>query len=168
MEYQTQLKIQAYVDGELSAGESREIAGLVARDAEARGLFEELSMTKSIISANESSVLMPESGDFFWSKVSKEISRLEEPATVSRFAPRPWLRWLLPVSGFAAIAIAVTLSLRQNAPAIDETENTLEEASVVSFRSQAEKMSVVWVQTDGDSPFTSEQQDGKNERNDNE
>ncbi len=165
MDYQTQLKIQAYVDGELSGADMRQIADLVTRDADAQALYEELSMTRSVISANETPVLMPESGDFFWSKVSKEIGRLEEPVAVSRFAPRTLLRWLLPVGGFAALAIAVTLSLHNTAPTIDETENTLEEASVVSFRSQAEKMSVVWVQTDGDSPFTSEEHDGKNERN---
>ncbi|PYJ57214.1 MAG: hypothetical protein DME24_19830 [Verrucomicrobia bacterium] len=40
--HETELKVQAYLDGELSSGEAKAVEDLSTHDADARALFEEL------------------------------------------------------------------------------------------------------------------------------
>jgi hypothetical protein len=101
MDLETQLKVQAYLDGELPEAESREIGNLVARDREALALHTELRNTRTALVGSEIGVELPESREFFWSKIQREIQRLEpsEPAPV----PVPWFvrlrRLLAPAAG---------------------------------------------------------------------
>jgi len=44
--HETELKLQAYLDGELSAGEAKAIADLFGRDAGAQALYQELRITQ--------------------------------------------------------------------------------------------------------------------------
>ena len=53
MNRDTQLKVQAYLDNELSPGEARNISKLISSDAEARDLFGELKSTREALVANE-------------------------------------------------------------------------------------------------------------------
>ena len=104
MDLETQLKVQAYLDGELSEAEAREVANLLARNREALTLHTELRNTRKALVGSEIGVELPESREFFWSKIEREIQRLEpsDPAPV----PVPWftrLRRLLIVGVAAAI-----------------------------------------------------------------
>jgi anti-sigma factor RsiW len=49
MKVEDGIKLQAQLDGELTASEAREIAALIENDAEARALFAELQQTRSIL-----------------------------------------------------------------------------------------------------------------------
>ena len=87
MKTERMLQIQSLVDGRLSAGENAEIEKLVASDADARALAQELRMTKAMFTGCEPEMRMPESREFFWSKIEREIQRqdlaaadVEEPA----------------------------------------------------------------------------------------
>jgi len=73
MDYEVQLKIQAYLDGELPETEAREIANLLAKDKEAVALHSELRNTRQSLSGFEVGVELPESRDFFWSKIKRDI-----------------------------------------------------------------------------------------------
>ena len=71
------IKLQAHLDGELTGREAQQVAALIENDAEARGLFGELQQTKVWLKANELEMRLPESREFFWSKIERDIQRLD-------------------------------------------------------------------------------------------
>ena len=98
------LKIQSYLDGELSDREARSISEWLATDNEARLLFEELQFTKVALAKNEPELKLPESREFYWSKIEREIRRQDQP--VAQPAERPSIfallhRYLVPAAGVA-------------------------------------------------------------------
>src|SRR5258706_3730404 len=113
MDFDAQLKLQAYLDGELPEAEAREVANWLARDREAAALHTELRNTREALAGFEVGAEMPESREFFWSKIEREIRRLEpsQPAP----SPVPWLgrlrRLLVPVAGLALLLVAGLLTL---------------------------------------------------------
>jgi anti-sigma factor RsiW len=151
----TKLKVQAYVDNELNPSESRAMAARLERDAEARALYAELKELRALVAGNELEFKLPESREFYWSKIQREIAQLSSEAERAERAPRPWWRRLLaPAAGFAllvAIAAPLLRSLQNTSElsAMHEIETPLEEISSISFHSQSAGMTVVWVQTGG-------------------
>src|SRR5258705_4455315 len=112
MNTESKLRLQAYLDNEVSSGEAREIASWIARDGEAKALYEELAATKSLLAPeNELPVAVPDSQDFYWSKIQRAIEHAErEPAP--KYSPRPWwVRLLAPVAGAALLAIFMFTSI---------------------------------------------------------
>src|SRR5881296_2996806 len=75
--HETELKLQAYLDGELSPGEAKTVADLLRRDAGAQALYQELRIAKSLLAENELERKLPESGEFYWSKIRRQIEREE-------------------------------------------------------------------------------------------
>src|SRR5262249_32066473 len=104
MDYEAQLKLQAHLDGELPDAEAREVSNLLARDREAVALYGELRNTRQALVGHEVGVSLPESREFFWSKIERELRRLERPETPVRPAPllSAWRKWLIPAGAFAA------------------------------------------------------------------
>src|SRR5258705_13372973 len=100
MNTESKLRLQAYLDNEVSSSEARQIASWIARDAEAKALYEELQATKSLLAPdNELPVTCPDGREFYWSKIQRAIATAErEP--VREHAMRPWwTRLLAPVTG---------------------------------------------------------------------
>ena len=156
MKQELQLKLQAYLDGELSSADARAVAALLDREPGARALFQELSGTKSLLAGNEPELKVPESREFYWSKIVGEIQRQEAAGAVAatKGATLGWLRWLAPAGALAVLALTLTLTLRSPSPrgwvALaegHEIETPLEETSSFTFRSESAGMTVVWVDT---------------------
>ncbi|MBI4327309.1 MAG: hypothetical protein HY674_18905 [Chloroflexi bacterium] len=157
MNIESKLKLQAYLDNELSSEEARQVAAWMAQDPEARVLCEELKAAKAVLAGNEVEFKVPETREFYWSQIEREINRLAqaeavEPASagISR-----WLRWLAPLAG-AAVLVAVLFSAgRLNSfwpgslASLQEIETPLAETSAISFHSQEVGITVVWVDTGG-------------------
>jgi anti-sigma factor RsiW len=145
------IKLQAYLDGELSDREAQTMASLIENDAEARALFAELQQTRSLLHANEPEFRLPESREFFWSKIEREIQRLEISPAEARTPA--WLlflrRHLAAVSGTAvAAALMVFMALQMNWVSPDlfeEIENPLDDTGSFSFRSESQKLTLVWI-----------------------
>src|SRR5262245_49184294 len=104
------LQLQAWMDGELPAEEARRVEALLRTSPEAEALASELRMTKGFLAGNEPEAKVPETRDFYWSKIRREIERTEaaESAAASP-APAPawllsWRRFLAPLSGLAMVA----------------------------------------------------------------
>src|SRR5687767_7086210 len=93
MKEEMQLKLQAYLDGELPAAEAREVADWIAQDADAPMLFAELKNTRGALKAFESEIKLPESREYYWSKLERRIERLEKTEEVED--PPVWLYALL-------------------------------------------------------------------------
>ena len=157
----TELKLQALVDGELEARDTREVEALLASDAANAALLQELKWTKAALAGNETEVKLPESREFYWSKISRAIEGEEQRAAAP--AERAWwLKLLLPATGFAAaVAVVIGVSGGRTSDGAN-TESVLEDVSAVSFRSESEKMSVVYV-ADENGNFSPVSQGAKNE-----
>ena len=154
--HETELKLQAYLDGELSSSEAMAVGELAARDQEVRSLVEELRATRTLLKGNELELKLPESQEFYWSKIRRQIEREEQAqnAEQGETAVSPWwIRFWVPAGVVGALVVFVAVALRNpqvSGPALamddsHEIETPLEETSSFSFRSEAAAMTVVWV-----------------------
>src|SRR5262245_10075734 len=163
MDQELHLKLQSFLDGELAEAEARSVSALVARDSDAAALLMELRNTRQSLRGALSPVQLPESRDFYWSKIAREIERLpleEAPAPAV-----PWIariqRWLVPLSAATAVIVLTTISLRHERSPRDlardlvaELEVTSQDMGASTFRSQQEGISMVWLYDKADSTFT--------------
>jgi negative regulator of sigma E activity len=69
------LQLQAYLDGELSERESHKISEQLIQDSEAKAMLAELKFIKDAMRGNEPELKLPESREFYWSKIQREIER---------------------------------------------------------------------------------------------
>jgi anti-sigma factor RsiW len=108
MDYEVQLKLQAFLDGELPETEARDVANLLARDRDAAALMSELRQTRQTVMGFESGVRLPESREFYWSKIQRDIERLDTPAIEPVRVPLfvRLRRFLLPAGALAALVAA--------------------------------------------------------------
>ena len=149
MKHELELKLQAHLDGELTGREAKEIAALLEQDQAAAALFGELRNTKTALAGNELEIKLPESREFFWSKIEREINRLEQAPAGTRAAS--WwtvvrTRYIAAISG-AGIAAALVLTTVVNfrGAGTFDVEDLLEETGSLSYRNEAHKTSVVWI-----------------------
>lgn len=157
MNVEAQLKLQAYLDNELSSEEARQVAGWLAQDQEARTLSEGLKAVKELLAGNEMGCKVPETREFYWSRIEREINRLTQAGAVepSGAGASWWLRWLAPLAG-AAVLVALLFSADKmnsfwpgSLASLQEIETPLAETSAISFHSQEVGITVVWVDTGG-------------------
>jgi anti-sigma factor RsiW len=149
-----QLKVQAWLDGELPDDEARRIGEWVANDAEASGLAAELGCLKQAMSGNEVAASLGESREFYWSKIERQIQR---EAALANPRPTPWYarwrRYLAPAMGVAAFACLAVMAVKQAAtPTFDEISSTTDSMEAVTFHDQSSQMTVVWLQDNSPSP----------------
>ncbi len=155
MNWEQQLELQAWVDGELSEKDARRVAAFVEANSTARALAEELKMAKAFISANEPVMTVPETREFYWSQVRRRIESAEAAREVTPVAPLAfwWRRLVTPLSGLALVAFLAVISFNSfRGPALEdasrfmvEVENLSEDVGSISYRSQSENMFVVYL-----------------------
>ncbi len=127
------------------------MANWVARDREAAALLEELRNTRGALAGFEAEVRLPESREFFWSKVEREIQRLETPA------PKPAAvsylsllrRFLVPASAVAAVLVAGLDAQPAGGPfwphAAAEIETALADSGAFTYRDYSAGTTLVWL-----------------------
>lgn len=154
MKEEFELKLQACLDGELSSSEARDVAASIESDAEARALFAELQQMRSLVRGNEVERRLPATREFYWSQIERQIEREEAQATASRGAAVPWWlefvrRHVGAVSGVGvAVALVVLGAIQLNLVSgdmLEEIDNPLDETTSFSFRSESQKMTIVWI-----------------------
>ncbi len=155
MKNENLLKLQAYLDHELTAEESHRIDEWLESDQEARAILQELRDTKALLADNEWPVKLPETREFYWSKIERAITRqsLALERASSPVPARWWLRLAVPLAG-AALLIFLLMTVPKPlmtssslAGYFHEIETPLEENNAISFHSQAAAMTVVWIDT---------------------
>ena len=164
MEYEAQLKLQAFLDGELPEGEASKVTDWVARDREAAALLEELRNTRGALAGFEAGIQLPESREFFWSKVQREIQRLETPAP--KPAPTPLFallrRFLVPAAAVALVLVAGMVLTRSAGPfsrtAAPAIETALADAGAFTFRDYSAGTTLVWLSYPADEEVTENDQ----------
>jgi anti-sigma factor RsiW len=153
------LKLQAYADGELSGREAGEVADVAAKDAEARALLAELKNTRNALAGYEAEIKLPESREFYWSKIEREIRRLEKPSAprleTSLFAA--WRRFLVPAGALAVLVILGFLAFPQlqvpRVTASAESEFTLADSDAFTYRDYANGTTLVWLSYPAENEF---------------
>ena len=152
MDYDAQLRLQAWLDGELPEGEAREVGNWLARDREAAALAAELRNTGKGLVEFEGDIRLPESREFFWSKIEREIKRLEAAAPAS--APKESYlallrRFLVPASAVAVVLIAGLVLTRPAPPrgraAGAEVETALADAGAFTYHDYDAGTTLVWL-----------------------
>jgi hypothetical protein len=141
------LKLQAYLDGELPPGEAGEVSERLALDAEGQALLAELRNTRAALAGCEMERALPETREFFWSKVRREIEHEEKAA--ARVPAVHWLAWvrhhLVSVGGAAILTCVVALMfLHGGGGPLGEMEMTSDEMGTYTFRDQQARMTLVW------------------------
>lgn len=146
IEYKKQLELQACLDGELPQSEAREISALVARDAEAAALFNELRQTRAAVAAGEPARSLPETREFYWSKISRQIAALErEEAAPPRVSLLARLRnWLGVTAAVAAVALVAFTALRPGAGGL-LMETSLRDAGAFTYHDYPSGTTLVWL-----------------------
>jgi|SRR5664279_731078 len=151
MDYKAQLKLQALLDGELPEGEASAVTKWVAEDREAAALLEELRNTRGALAGFDAEVRLPESREFFWSKIQREIQRLETPAPkpvrVSYFTLVR--RFLVPASAVAVVLIAGLMLIppagSTGRTIATEMETALADSGAFTYRDYSAGATLVWL-----------------------
>ncbi len=162
MKHELELKIQAWLDGELPDHEARRLGQWIARDAEAAALAAELGSLRQAMRRNEAAATLGESREFYWSQIERRIQR---EAGVRRTDAAPWYarwrRYIAPLAGVAALACVLLMAVMQTrAPTFDEFSSSTEGMEAVTFHDQSAQMTVVWLQDN--SPAAPETQPAPN------
>ena len=150
-ENEIELKIQALVDGELTGFEAGKLRDRIKNDIRLQILHERLMQMKNLISKHEMPRVLPESSDFYWSKIAQEIEVGGSDAQSS--AQSLGMKWvfrrLAPLLGIASVALIITLQ-EPNLPDLGIVLNhnhelLSDEIDVMTFNSADDSMSVVWI-----------------------
>ncbi len=161
------IKIQAYLDGELSQEDSLQLLAQLEKDSQAKELLESLKLEQATLkNIGEKDHSMPVAHSYFWKGISQAIDqesvRHESKDDVTSSANFPgWLSWLIPVGVAGCFAIvafqngyleSVVESIRstgkkaaRRAPSFHEIDSRQQNAGFISFRSESEGVSVVWI-----------------------
>lgn len=146
---EAQLRLQAYLDDELPEGERRAVEAWLTRDPEAAALLTELRQTSAAFASFEGELKLPESREFFWSKIEREIGRqVRRESAVGRPSwVTAWRRFLVPISGLAALALVLVASLQMSTSQPMrplELEMTLPNSNATTYRDETQRMTLVW------------------------
>jgi hypothetical protein len=155
MNHELELKVQAFLDGELDASQAGELEAQMRVLPQAGALLTELTNTRAALRGNEPEYTLPESGEFYWSKIERAIHRAERQPQP---APGPfpllsawWHRYWPQLSGAAAAAMLLTLALIRfggiNGATWEDIETPLNDTGTFTFRSEQQRMTLVWVST---------------------
>ncbi len=149
MDNEFQLKLQAYLDGELPEAEAREVANRLAQDQEAVALHGELRNTRKALAGIDVGVTLPESREFFWSKIAREIQR-QERSESPRLGPSlfaAWRRFLFPAGAVAALVLAAFVGSLQLGRGSRDPELAVAQADTGAFtyRDYSAGATLVWL-----------------------
>jgi anti-sigma factor RsiW len=159
----TALKLQALLDGELSAHEATAWRRRLDEDPEARRLYDELQLTRAVLRQCEPEHSVPETREFYWSRIRQALERGGSPAR----SPgdewwNRWLRWVVPAGATALLGLFLLqrgLLEPDREPVLlatdHEVETMLADTTSISFRSESAGMTVVWVQSGRQNHFGS-------------
>jgi anti-sigma factor RsiW len=148
IDHDAQLKLQAFLDGELPEAEGRQVANWLAKDSEATGLLTELRNTRQAIKGSEPVLTLPESREFFWSKIERQIRLEQQPEPVRQPASVFALlrRFLVPAGAVAALGLVALLAVfqvnRQSAPGL-ESDST--DSGAFTYRDYSTRTTLVWL-----------------------
>ncbi len=158
MKQDLQLKLQAYLDGELPSGEAQAVTDWLAQDAAARDLLVELTNTRAALLSHESEIKVPDSREFYWSKIRRQIEREDQvaPAIKTVSLMERIRRLLVPAGAVAATMLGVMViqqQLGQGGYAALEADGVHEDSEAFTYRDYASGTTLVWLSYPAENDF---------------
>lgn len=162
MNEQEQLKLQAYLDGELTGREREEVAALLDARPDARELLAELQHMRAALHGNENARGLDCSREFYWSRIERELA-----GVVQEGAPAPavnlwhWIRSHVRSvvgTGVAIAALALILTVFTASPVVAESEWEVlhPQTGMVNLRDYQNGITVVMLYDRSRQDFTSD------------
>ena len=160
MDHDQELKLQAYLDGELSEPQEQEVALWLKQDREAAALLAELRWAHEDLAQHEQAIELPESREFYWSKIERELLRQERPQAIETNVPW-WLAWrrvLVPVAGVAGLVLAglIASGLLGGAGA-PQMETAAEDSGAFTYHDYDRGTTLVWLSYPAENEFAENQ-----------
>lgn len=153
MKRETELQVQAWLDGELAAAEAAKVQRRVETEPAVAALAAELRFARACLASGELTHSVPASREFYWSQIERQILR-PDPSAATDVLPKhrawaAWLRWLAPAAIVAILALLL-VNPEQTAPQhkpvrASEVDTPLDDLGSFTFHSDAEQINVVWV-----------------------
>lgn len=158
MKEDLQLKLQAYLDGELPSGEAQAMTDWLAQDTVARNLLVELTNTRAALLSHESEIKVPDSREFYWSKIHRQIEREEQlvPAIKSVSIMERIRRLLVPAGAVTAAMLGVMLVQQQlghGGNAALEADGVHEDSEAFTYRDYGSGTTLVWLSYPAENEF---------------
>ena len=152
--------LQAWLDGELSEAQAEQMRLLAAADPDAARLLAELRLAKAAVLEHERLTQVPESREFYWSKIERQIRAAAVPQNAAnreaqdRVWPLLWRRWFSPLAAVAAVAAVLLVALNQPAPdgTLDNVSTTADGLEARTIRDKSTGMTIVFLQETDASP----------------
>lgn len=154
MKFEEQLRLQAFLDGELSPNEAGQVSVQTEHDPAAQALLAQLRSVRVQLRQAAPAVPVPASREFYWSRIAQEIGRQPQPSPIR---PEPeawsgWLRLILPASAMAVLAIFLALNVNYGtetmqvdaAAEIPAVETALASTDATTYRDASEGTTLVW------------------------
>lgn len=154
-----QLKLQAYLDGELPSGEAQSVTDWLSKDASARDLLVELTHTRAALLSHDSEIKVPDSREFYWSKIRRQIEREEQPTPVKESVSmmQRIRRLLIPAGAVVAAAMGMLIIQHQLGPgegyAASETDSAYEDSETFTYRDYGSGTTLVWLSYPAENEF---------------
>ena len=158
MNLEVQLKLQAFMDGELSSREGGEVAEWLAQTPEAQALAAELRLTRDFLAGQELERSVPETREFYWSQIERRLPAADAPPEEAPplVSLTWWLRWLIPVGAAALLTFWLVSPPGMDRPSNmaflegpEEIDTSVPDTSTVSFHAASEGVTVVWIDMSG-------------------
>jgi hypothetical protein len=158
MNLEAQLKLQAFMDGELSSREGGEVAEWLAQTPEAQALAAELRLTRGFLAGQELERPVPETREFYWSQIERRLPVAEAPVEdAPPFVSLTWwLRWLMPMGAAALLTLWLVIPPGKDRPSSmafldgpEEIDTSVPDTSTVSFHAASEGVTVIWIDMSG-------------------
>lgn len=145
------IQLQSFLDGELPESEIGKVKDWLSADPEAKALYEELAHTKSLLHGNEPVAPFPCAPDFYWSQIQRQIAVDHPRAQIARPWFSKWWKLLVPTSAMALFALIVSLQHPSARAMVAlngmEIQTEIPDANVMTYRSEKQGISVVWIGT---------------------
>lgn len=164
----SELKLQAYLDGELSGAEQAEISRLVQSDKRAQGLAAEMAAVKTLLSEyGAQPIKVPASREFYWSGIERQIRRAQDSHAPQRSQRPSWLaalsRFLVPAGALAGLVIATFITASQTgifaSKGITRLESALAGPGSFTYRDFRNGTTLVWLSYPGEKEFADYDED---------
>ena len=157
------IKVQAFLDGELSEAEAREIGSLIARDADVAALHRELKNTRAALAGFEKHIVVPETREFYWSKIAREIARAAAPRAADRqHSIFSFWRRILPVAGGVAALLAALVVINRYDPRSPVGVEVAQAAGdAFTYRDYEAGTTLVWLSYPAENGLAQENTTGK-------
>ena len=147
MNHELELKLQAWVDGQLPVHEADAVARLIETDTAARAALTELKNTRAALAGYEDGIKVPESREFYWSKIAREIERQQprqQPTADSWF--HHFRRLLIPAGAVAALLLfgmfASRTTSQDNQPY--DLSNLVADSDAFAFTDEESGTTLIW------------------------